>query len=315
MVRPILTVAAACLALAASQAARAECTLHYLGDTPLTVSHGNMHIQTRINYQTVDAVVGLAGDINTVGVDAARTLHLQSDIRTGSRLSGNSLNVIGAGRARKGAEMAVVMKRAATLQIAGATVDNARFGVETAPNAGKGVLIAAPFFRSLDVDFDIAGHRLGLFMTDHDCMKPRAVLSGDMFMTRLREDPHDPSSVISVAIAGHDFDAVLGLSGESEITLSALRALGITPQPAEADGAIPPVTIPAMVVGDITLKNFKMRPIDEIPARSRPDIDLGLHFAEKIHLWISHSSHSLVMQVPPAPSPLPGARQTASGTR
>ena len=35
------------------------------------------------------------------------------------------------------------------------------------------------------------------------------------------------------------------------------------------------------------------------------EVILGADFVQKVHLWISHSSHKLIMQYPPQPSVLP----------
>jgi clan AA aspartic protease (TIGR02281 family) len=60
-----------------------------------------------------------------------------------------------------------------------------------------------------------------------------------------------------------------------------------------------------LAVGPITLTNVPVAIDTE--NLSEADLLLGLSFARRVHLWVSNSSHTLVMQYPPLPSPAIGA--------
>ena len=76
-----------------------------------------------------------------------------------------------------------------------------------------------------------------------------------------------------------------------------------------------------VTIGDLTFHNMKIDVLDQADTgvdRHRTgslfavdtfsgghDMTLGADFMSKVHLWISHSSHQLVMQYPPKPSALP----------
>jgi hypothetical protein len=73
---------------------------------------------------------------------------------------------------------------------------------------------------------------------------------------------------------------------------------GIGAQPVAAD-----VRIGApLVIGDLTIMNM---PIIVADQRRLPDTDilLGFDFVTRVHLWISHSSNTLIMQYPPVATP------------
>jgi hypothetical protein len=54
-------------------------------------------------------------------------------------------------------------------------------------------------------------------------------------------------------------------------------------------------------VGPLTLGNVAVAVDSE--DSDEADLILGLSFLRKIHVWVSNSSRTLVMQYPPAPSP------------
>jgi hypothetical protein len=58
----------------------------------------------------------------------------------------------------------------------------------------------------------------------------------------------------------------------------------------------------AITIGDVTLNHL---PVAIMDTRSDDDTDmlLGLDFLSRVHVWLSFSSHTVVMQYPARPSP------------
>jgi clan AA aspartic protease (TIGR02281 family) len=95
----------------------------------------------------------------------------------------------------------------------------------------------------------------------------------------------------------------------SSIYRKTALSLGIRPEDLQRDpalkvnGAVNAVmhVFPALTIGELTLRNARMVVLDD---RKLDDTDilLGADFQRRVHLWISNSSHSLIMQYPPLPS-------------
>ncbi len=61
-------------------------------------------------------------------------------------------------------------------------------------------------------------------------------------------------------------------------------------------------TIEATEVGELEILRLPVVLVDQnIP--SGTDMLLGLDFIKRVHVWISYSSNSLIIQYPPRPSP------------
>jgi predicted aspartyl protease len=100
----------------------------------------------------------------------------------------------------------------------------------------------------------------------------------------------------------------------SSIFLTTALSLGVTAEDLKGDRAFKVQGIgigqvgammhvfPALTVGDLTLRNTKLLVIAD---RSHDDTEiiLGADFQHRLHLWISNSGKSLIMQYPPMPSP------------
>jgi hypothetical protein len=55
-------------------------------------------------------------------------------------------------------------------------------------------------------------------------------------------------------------------------------------------------------VGDLTFNHFPVEIIDAFTPQ-KFDMVLGTDFMTKVHVWISYSSRTLILQYPPLPSP------------
>ncbi len=58
----------------------------------------------------------------------------------------------------------------------------------------------------------------------------------------------------------------------------------------------------SLTVGDLTLWHTHMDIVDG-HCEDRVDLLLGADFQRRLHLWISNSAHTVIMQYPPQRSP------------
>jgi hypothetical protein len=66
-------------------------------------------------------------------------------------------------------------------------------------------------------------------------------------------------------------------------------------------------------IGDLEVRNTDFYLIDQEGPIGGPELLLGLPLMNRIHMWISHSSNTLIMQYPPSSSP--DAKPVAGGLK
>jgi predicted aspartyl protease len=179
-------------------------------------------------------------------------------------------------------------------------------------------LLGADVLRQFDVDLDIPEQKILLYRAEHDCSVPSAFLHGNLFQIPLvnafSEYANELSPRINVVIDGVTLVGLLDTGAPDNILFSNGAAkLGLSPQkmasePHTRTGGIGPRLVPSVrhiirsiSLGDLEIANL---PVEVIGAPdSSADMLLGLDIVKRVHLWISHSSGTLIMQYPPAPSP------------
>lgn len=179
---------------------------------------------------------------------------------------------------------------------------------------GYSGLLGMDVLGAYDVDFNLAANELRLMKTQGDCSKPHAALAPALY-----EVPELPSSdgqpSLHVTIAGQQLVAVLD-TGAPDTVLSgrAARRLGLTGSQVAADetGYALGVgrrkekahrhLIDAIEIGDLILRHV---PVTVLNAQFDEHVDmlLGMDFVRRVHLWLSNSSHTIILQLPPRPSP------------
>ena len=188
-----------------------------------------------------------------------------------------------------------------------------------------------------DIDLDLPGDHVVLYEADGNCGKTHvAGLAPPLYMVPLEYIEHDRQADVELLINGHRVRAVID-SGAAKtvifrngatrlgINMAELRAgqrhmgRGIGPRlVAEYEHVFETVQI-----GDLRINNMRIAVLDQADVEpaivhvgtrlADPSLGetggeemlLGADFMRKVHLWISHSSHKLVMQYPPQPSVLP----------
>ena len=186
---------------------------------------------------------------------------------------------------------------------------------------GADGVLGMNFLYDYDLDLDFWGGRLGLFKAAHYCATPITTMTGPLYSVPLAfsSGPGDNvvwlSPNVNVTINGHVLRAAIDTGAEHTVIFrdSARRAglseaavlahghlRGIGKQSVAADIRI---SAPVMI-GDLTVQNM---PIVVADQRHLQDTEmlLGFDFVTRVHLWISHSSNTLIMQYPPMATPAP----------
>jgi clan AA aspartic protease (TIGR02281 family) len=180
-------------------------------------------------------------------------------------------------------------------------------------------LLGMDFLTNYDIDIDWAARRAVLYAKLQGCSKPSAALTGPLYA--LTVEPMDgmhPKLRFPVIINGQTFHAILDTGAqETAIFRHAAERLGLTKAVLAADRHFYAAgvgqnrvdaarhVLQSVTIGDLTIKNMPVAVTDQ--RFGDVDMLLGLPFTRQVHVWISNSSHTLIMQYPPAPSPkLPG---------
>ncbi len=121
---------------------------------------------------------------------------------------------------------------------------------------------------------------------------------------------------IVVTIGGHPVEAIVDRGAPNTYIYSlGARMIGVTQAEFDAyrhirTGGVGPKAVeaaihivPSMDIGDLEVRNVPFVLINEPAEVVSPEIILGADILRHIHMWISHSSHTLIMQFPPTPSP------------
>jgi clan AA aspartic protease (TIGR02281 family) len=174
-------------------------------------------------------------------------------------------------------------------------------------------LLGMSLMGGFDEDFDLAGGKLNLYSATGRCSQPAVALDEPLYAVPLQGGYHGELRIlVPVAVNGQTFTALLD-TGSPGILLFARTAarlgLGASGPPAAAFkvsgiGGSRSATVQrvqTLKVGPLTLGNVAVAVDSE--DSDEADLILGLSFLRKIHVWVSNSSRTLVMQYPPAPSP------------
>jgi predicted aspartyl protease len=178
-------------------------------------------------------------------------------------------------------------------------------------------LFGSDFLSAYDVDFDLWDHKARLFKVISGCSSPAAVLDEPLYMADLVQGgfPGDSSPYVHVQVGGKTLVAEVD-SGASftMIFRRAARRLGLRTEDLAADphfksAGVGPETrdsvrhvMTPITIGEITISNLPVAIVDQNMADGT-DMLLGTDFLSHVHVWLSFSSHTMVMQYPPKPSP------------
>jgi len=178
-------------------------------------------------------------------------------------------------------------------------------------------LFGADFLSAYDIDFDLWDHQARLFKVISGCAGPAALLDQPLYMADLVRGgfPGDTSPYVHVQVGGISLLAEVDSGAQSTVIFHhAARRLGLKTEDLAADphfktsgvgsrarDAVRHVMTP-ITIGEITISNLPVAIVDQ-NMEDGTDMLLGLDFLSHVHVWLSFSSNTMVMQYPPKPSP------------
>jgi predicted aspartyl protease len=308
-----------------------ECKMSKVGEMPVSASDGHLYIDGIVNRQHVSFVFDTGVQETTLTQAATSRLKLTA-------VPGKTGIIAGIG-----GEVPVSLYRVHFL-LNGVDGDWERYVLGGDLNgSGNGIvrdgLIGPSFFTGHDIDLDLPDNKIILYFPEHDCSHPSAFLHGSLTNVPLVHPEYavpdkasadtkriaafianllsaSPKILVSASgkllVAAVDSGAprnTLFLEGARKIGVAEgeiakdkhTLAFGLGPHAVAAAEHI----LAAVDIGELEVLNM---PVDIVDQDTPVGIDmiLGLDFIQRVHLWISYSSNSLIMQYPPSPSPLYG---------
>ncbi len=310
-----------------------ECKMTKVGEMPVSTFGGHIYIGGIVNQQPISLVFDTGSQDTVLTQAAASRLHLTAAKGKTGKIAGI------------GGEVPVSQYRVHVL-LNGVDGDWERYVLGGDLNgSGSGVLadglIGPSFFTGHDIDLDLPDGKIILYFPEHDCSRPSAFLRGPLtnvplvhpeqavpdeasadtkriaaFIANLSSA--SPKILVSVAgkmlVAAIDSGAprnILFVAGAQKLGIAEgeiakdkhTLAYGLGPQAVVAAEHI----LGAVDIGNLEVLNMPVVVVDQ-DTLAGVDMILGLDFIQRVHLWISYSSNSLIMQYPPSPSPLSGVK-------
>jgi predicted aspartyl protease len=303
---------AACQTDTINQSDGQPCMLDFMGSLPLLPSARHLALNGAINAIPVRLWFDTGG-FSTI-------LRQEDGKRLGLRASGFGLVITGLGG---GQYMGVV--HAHTIDVGhmhGEAFPLGLANVSVPPDIDG--MIGMDFFSRTDLDIDMPADRLNLYQPRHDCTHPSVFLHGNLASVPLlgarpghaylagsmASQPRITITINGVALkAGLDTGAprnVLFADGAEKLGIGAVQT---AKDPLVLAGGIglrkmqaPLHLMPAVSVGDLELQNIHAVVLPDHLLGL--DMILGVDFFRTMHIWISHSSGTVILQYPPEPSPL-----------
>ena len=298
------------------------CHLGFLGSLPLTPERGHIVLDATINGQPARLMLDTGAFSTLLKPAAAARLGLQpDDMRVGPIQGVGGRQTMAVYRARA-VQIGNVKGRSYPLAVSD-------IGGLVAP--GTDGIVGMDFFRNEDLDIDLPANRLNLYAPQGDCTHPSAFMHGPLFPVPLlgaapgrayQADSSISQPRIKVTVNGVELDAMMDTGAPHTVLFGAgtkklgakgpqtdtahLRAGGIGPNTREASVRY----LDHVSLGDLDIQHLPVAVIGDDMGDSG-DMLLGLDFFRHIHVWISHSSGTVIFQYPPQPSPLDPASLSA----
>jgi predicted aspartyl protease len=302
--------------------ANGACTMGVAADLPLTSDHRSYVADVGINGRSAHMLVDTGSFFSVLAQTSAKRLGLHAESEnvqsTGvyvvSHRGDYYLEGLGAGWRASG------VTTASNVQIGGANGSRFEFLIvdQSAIPTGVDGLLGMNIIARYDDDLDLAHRHLRLVQTQGDCHVPVSPLGSASITVKLLDDKLQ-SPIITVSINGIALRAgidtgsktsIIFRSAAERIGLPAAQLLasqkevvqGVGPQPVR--GAITRLQLP-IEIGDLSIDGLPIEIADQ-PRVGGADMLLGYEFVTLVHLWISHSSNTLIMQYPAQPTPISG---------
>jgi clan AA aspartic protease (TIGR02281 family) len=288
------------------------CRLAVATELPFRVAHGQLYVDVSINGKVGNFIFDTGAEQTTL--DEAAITRLGLTARDLPRVYSEGV----------GGSDSVSVTSTRNVQLGRLTgahfslmVSDMHMVTTNPPSDG---LVGMDFLADYDIDIDWASRRAVLYAKLQGCTMPSAALTQPLYALTVEPiDSMHPRIRFPVTISGQTFHAILDTGAQqTAIFRHAAEKLGLTKAVLAADRHFYASgvgqnkvdaarhVLESVTIGDLVVKNMPVAVTDQ----QLGDVDmlLGLPFTRQVHVWISNSSHTLILQYPPAPSPkLPGA--------
>ncbi len=307
----------------------APCQLQRLAVLPYQINHGHPVVDAQIDGKPASFIFDTGAFTTVLTPAAAKRLGLRQDGAASGEVIG--LGGTRATRHYRANELRLGILHGEAWNFLSADILGGR--PEEQPDGSLG----ADLLQQYDIDMDVPAHKIILYYPQHDCSQPSVFMHGALYRTALLNSRSeiegyvpDPlarrpmletveysSPQIMVLAYGKPLVAEIDTgSPQSFIYKNGAARLALNrdvlarDKPIVARG-IGPNAVPGAVhrlvglqIGELELQGM---PIEVVSERSfdGTDMVIGLDVLALIHVWISHSSHQVVLQYPPVESPGP----------
>ena len=263
--------------------------------------------------------------LRMVRVDTGSATNLISDA-TAERLHMTRQLLVGGSVRGVGGSRPVSLAVSDTVQLGRARMGGMWRFITTANDAfppGTDGLLGMDFLSQYDDDLDFQAGHLRLVRAHGDCALPHSPLPAPLYGVKFHSLSAFGSPVVDVVIHGQHFAALIDTGATNTLLFrSAASRLGLA-----VDGildahrgraisgiggggvraAFGKLRVP-IEIGALEVSNLPITITDQ-DSGAGVDMLLGFEFEDLVHLWISHSSHTLLMQYPARATPLAGGAE------
>ena len=283
------------------------CTMAHVSRLMLQPSQGNVLVDAQLNGGPAKLIfdTGAATSLLTeAAVERLGLRHMQ-----GEEIRNTLATVSGIGGERTARYVT-----ARQVELGGLHGRDYNFMAADLPMRWADGLLSIDLISQFDIDLDFPESQINLYRPTGDCSAPAAFLAGPLYSVPLEPFGRDRRPRVQVTVNGHRFLALVDTGAvRSAVFRSAAAQIGLQ-IPAQGQGSgtkaggIGPVQVastrqivPELSVGDLVFEGMPMMVLDEA-AHDGISILLGADFQAHVHLWVSYSSGTLIMQYPPKPS-------------
>ncbi len=328
MVRTGMAVCCYALSIAWPLSGYCACTLGAVAVLPVSTQGKHFYSDVQINGKPAHFIIDTGSFTTMLDVHSAQSLGVAAN-----RLNFDAVGIGGTQHLYQG--------RASRMRIGGMNADGmnlgiSQIGMKTDATDASG-LFGMNLMAAYDLDLDVAFGHMIMYEADGDCRKPTVALAQPLYMAQLEPIENNRQIAVIVDVEGHPVKAMID-TGASVTVMYRKQAsrLGVDLSPLHAPGhsfshGVGPLPVATMKhvfhtvsIGDLQFNNMPVVIIDQ--ANDEPDrkvtgsriggpgdadaanqeqMLLGADFIQKVHVWVSHSSHKLIMQYPPQASVLP----------
>ncbi len=317
---------AACLALLSAQAS-AACRLGAVAVLPLRMEGGHALFDADVNGKLARFILD-TGAFTTM-------LKRSSAERLGVSMSETGADSYGVGGSR-----AIWRGRARHMRVGNMNADGMMLGgsdfLDKVSESGPDGLFGMNMMAAYDVDLDLVGQHAIIFEADGDCHKPAVALAPPLYDVRLVPVANNRVAEMDVGVDGKTVRAEIDTGSPHTVMFRSaayrlgLDVSGLRVAGHQMIGGVGPGKVAAfrhvfskVVIGDLTVNYMPVDIVDQAVVTGKrvhvgslltDDSDgegggeemlIGADFMQKVHLWISNSSHRLIMQFPAQASVLP----------